>query len=78
MLQVFHGRQGPSKPREGKADRDKGHSVKLWRRQKKCSGILGKGGEGRAWRRDTCLEGFAITCAASLLLLTGTGTFSAT
>jgi hypothetical protein len=25
MLQVFHGRQGPSKPWEGKADRDKRH-----------------------------------------------------
>jgi hypothetical protein len=25
MLQVFHRRQGPSKPREGKADTDKGH-----------------------------------------------------
>jgi hypothetical protein len=40
--------QGPSKPREGKADRDKGHAVRPWREQKRCPDILGKGGEGRA------------------------------
>jgi hypothetical protein len=72
MLQVSHGRQGPSKPREGKADRDKGHAVRPWRKQKRCPDILGKGGEGRAWRH----EGLAITCASRLLPLTGTGTLS--
>jgi hypothetical protein len=56
MLQVFHGRQGPNKPREGKADRDNGHMVRPWRRQKRCPDILGKGGEGRAWRHDTRLR----------------------
>jgi hypothetical protein len=56
MLQVSHGRQDPSKPRAGKADRDKGHVVRLWRRQKRCTDILGKGEEGRAWRHDTHLR----------------------
>jgi hypothetical protein len=56
MLQVFHGMQGPSKPREGKADRDKEHVVRLWRKQKRCPDILGKGGEGRVWRHDTHLR----------------------
>jgi hypothetical protein len=41
--------------REGKADRDKGHMVRPWRRQK-CADILGKGGEDRAWRHDKCLR----------------------
>jgi hypothetical protein len=50
------GGQGPSKPREEKADRDKGHVVRPWREQKRCPDILGKGGEGRAWRHDTCLR----------------------
>jgi hypothetical protein len=50
------GGQGPSKPREGKADRDKGHVVRPWREQKMCSNILDKGGEGRAWRHDTHLR----------------------
>jgi hypothetical protein len=40
MLQVFHGRQGPSEPREGKADRDRGHMVRPWRKQKMCADIL--------------------------------------
>jgi hypothetical protein len=48
MFEVFHGRQVPSKPREGKADRDKQHAVRPWRKQKRCPDILGKGGEGRA------------------------------
>jgi hypothetical protein len=52
MLQVFHGRQGPSKPREGKADRDKGETME---EAERCADILGKGGEGRAWRHDTHL-----------------------
>jgi hypothetical protein len=56
MLQVFHGRQGPSKPGEGKADRDKEHMVRPWRKQKRCPDILGKRGEGRAWRHDTRLR----------------------
>jgi hypothetical protein len=56
MLQVFRRRQGPSKPREGRADRDKGHVVRPWRKQKRCPDILGKGGEGRAWRHDTRLR----------------------
>jgi hypothetical protein len=56
MFEVFHGRQVPSKPREGKADRDKGHVVNPWRKQKKCPDILGTGGEGRTWRRDTRLR----------------------
>jgi hypothetical protein len=38
--------------REGKADRDK----RPWRKQKRCPDILGKGGEGRAWRHDTHLR----------------------
>jgi hypothetical protein len=46
MLQVFHGRQVPSKPREGKADRDKGHMVRPWRKKKRCPDILSK--EGKA------------------------------
>jgi hypothetical protein len=50
MLQVFHGKQCPSKPREVKADRDKGHVVRSWRKQKRYLDFLGKGGEGRAWR----------------------------
>jgi hypothetical protein len=29
--------QGPSKPREGKADRDKGHVVRTWRKAEKVS-----------------------------------------
>jgi hypothetical protein len=53
---VFHGRQDISKPREGKADRDKGHAVRPWRKQKMCPDILGKGEDGRAWRHDTCLR----------------------
>jgi hypothetical protein len=56
MLQVFHGKQGPSKPREGKADRDKGHMVRPCRKQKRCPDILGKGREGRDWRHDTHLR----------------------
>jgi hypothetical protein len=48
--------EGPSKPREGKTDRDKGHVVRPWRKQKMCPDILGKEGEGRAWRHDTCLR----------------------
>jgi hypothetical protein len=75
MLQVFHGRQGPSKPKEGKADRDKGHMVRPWRRQKRCVDILGKGGEDRVWRHDT----YGIShhlCLSRLLPLTGTGTLS--
>jgi hypothetical protein len=56
MLQVFHGSQGPIKPREGKADRDKGHAVRPWREQKRCPDILGKGREGRAWKHDTHLR----------------------
>jgi hypothetical protein len=47
------GGQGPSKPRERKADRDKGHVVRPGREQKRCPDILGKGGEGRVWRHDT-------------------------
>jgi hypothetical protein len=39
-----------------KADRDKGHMVRPWRKQKRCPDILGKGGEGRAWRHDTRLR----------------------
>jgi hypothetical protein len=55
MLQVFHGRQGPSKPREGKADRDKGHMVRPWKKQKRCPDILGK--QGKAEPGDmTCLR----------------------
>jgi hypothetical protein len=50
------GGQGLSKPREGKADRDKGHMVRPGREQKRCSDILGKGGEGRTWRHDTRLR----------------------
>jgi hypothetical protein len=50
------GSQVPSKPRDGKADRDKGHMVRPWREQKRCPDILGKGGEGRVWRHDTCLR----------------------
>jgi hypothetical protein len=48
MLQVFHGRQvfHGSKPREGKADRDKGHAMRPWRKQKRCPDILVR--EGRA------------------------------
>jgi hypothetical protein len=46
MLQVFHGRQGPSKSREGKADRDKGHTMRLWREQERCLDILVR--EGKA------------------------------
>jgi hypothetical protein len=42
------GGQGPGKPREGKAHRDKGHAVGPGRKQKRCPDILGKGGEGRA------------------------------
>jgi hypothetical protein len=73
MLQVFHGRQGPSKPREGKANRYKGHAVRPGGEQKGCPDTLGKGGEGRAWRQDTRLpEGLAITCASRSLPLTGT------
>jgi hypothetical protein len=56
MLQVFHGRHGLKKPREGKVERDKGHTVKPWRKQKRCPDILGKGGEGRAWMHDTRLR----------------------
>jgi hypothetical protein len=56
MLQVFNGRQGPSKPREGKADRDKGHLVRPQRKQKRCPDILGKREEGRALRHDTQLR----------------------
>jgi hypothetical protein len=74
MLQVFHGRQGPSKPRERKADRDKGQAVRPWRKQKRCPDILGKGGEGRARRHEHTPEGLAITCASRLFPLTGTGT----
>jgi hypothetical protein len=37
---------GPSKPREGKADRDKEYVVRPGREQKRCPDILGKGGEG--------------------------------
>jgi hypothetical protein len=44
--------------------------------QKRCADILGKGGEGRAWRHDTS-EGLVITCASRSLPLTGTGTLSA-
>jgi hypothetical protein len=50
------GGQGPSKPREGKADRGKEHMVRPGREQKRCPDILVKGGEGRAWRHDTCLR----------------------
>jgi hypothetical protein len=77
MFEGFHGRQGPSKPREKKADRDKGHVLRPWRKQKRCPDILGEGREGRAWRHDT-LEGLAITCVSRWLTLTGTGTLSAT
>jgi hypothetical protein len=56
MLQVSMGGQDPSKPREGKADRDKGHTVRPSREQKKCPDIFGKGGEGRAWRHDIRLR----------------------
>jgi hypothetical protein len=57
MLQVFHVSQGPSKLREGKAGRDKGHMVRLHLvKQKSCLDILGKGGEGRAWRHEACLR----------------------
>jgi hypothetical protein len=42
------GSQGPSKPREGKADGDKGQVVIPERVQKRCPDILGKGEEGRA------------------------------
>jgi hypothetical protein len=56
MLQVFHGRQCPSKPREGKADRDNGHMVRPWRKQKRCPDILGKARKGRSWRHNTCLR----------------------
>jgi hypothetical protein len=56
MLQVFHGRQGPSKPREGKADRDDRQGMGLGREQNGYPDILGKGGEGRAWRHDTRLR----------------------
>jgi hypothetical protein len=48
--------QDPSKPREGKADRDRGHAVRPWRKQKRCPDILSKGGEDRDWRYDTCLR----------------------
>jgi hypothetical protein len=48
--------QGHSEPREGKADRDKGHMVRPGRVQKMCPDILGKEGEGRAWSHDTCLR----------------------
>jgi hypothetical protein len=33
MLQVFHGKQDPSKSREEKADRDRGYVVRPWKRQ---------------------------------------------
>jgi hypothetical protein len=57
MLQVFFmGGHGPSKPREEKADSDKGPMARPWREQKRCPDILGKVGEGRAWRHDTCLR----------------------
>jgi hypothetical protein len=59
MLQVFHERQGPSKPREEKEDVDKGHVVRVvrpQRKQKRCPDILSKGGENRAWRHDTRLR----------------------
>jgi hypothetical protein len=50
--------------------------VRPWRKQKRCPDILGKGGEGRAWRHDTS-EGLEINCASRSLPLTGTGTLSA-
>jgi hypothetical protein len=77
MFEGFHGRQDPSKPREGKADRDKGQVVRPWRKQKRCADILGKGGEGRDWRHDTP-ERLATTCVSRSLPLTGIGTLSAT
>jgi hypothetical protein len=50
------GGQGPSKPEEGKADRDEGQGVGLVREQTGYLDILGKGGEGRAWRQDAHLR----------------------
>jgi hypothetical protein len=48
MLQVFHGRQGPSKPREGKADRNKGH-MRGDRYSKQCKKSVYMGKE-EVWR----------------------------
>jgi hypothetical protein len=48
MLQVFHGRQGPSKPREGKADRDRRH-VGGDRHGKQCKKSVYMGKE-EVWR----------------------------
>jgi hypothetical protein len=55
MLQVFHGRQGPSKQgREGKQrQRTCGETME---EAERCADILGKGREGRAWRHDTRLR----------------------
>jgi hypothetical protein len=58
MLQVFHGGQGPRKPREEKADRDKGRKRRrgeTMMEAERCPDILGEGGEGRAWSHDTRL-----------------------
>jgi hypothetical protein len=49
------GCQGPSKPREGRADRDEGQGMGQGREKNGCPDILGKGGEGRSWRQDAKL-----------------------
>jgi hypothetical protein len=51
------GGQGPSKPREGKADRDEeqGRTGKGAEGSRTRKGAEGKGGEGRSWRWDTHL-----------------------
>jgi hypothetical protein len=50
------GGQSPSKPREGKADRDEGQGMGPRREQNGYPDILGKGREGKAWRQDTRLR----------------------
>jgi hypothetical protein len=55
MVQVFHGGQGPSKPREGEGRQRQRTGGETIMEAERCPDILGKGGEGRAWRHDTCL-----------------------
>jgi hypothetical protein len=50
------GGQGPSKHRKGKADRNEGQGGRTRREPNGCPDILGKGGEGIAWRQHTCLR----------------------
>jgi hypothetical protein len=51
--------------------------VRIWRKQKRCPDILGKGGERQSLEIWHTPEGLAITCISRLLPFTGTGTLLA-